>query len=149
MQTPHHLACVQFRHLVRLQLPWSRPPATAWGRAADLPDLGHAAWGWRSDAPAQVLWLPGDGFGAVALGSPTPPRGLPTPLPSAEMEGVGGMGGGPGRKNQVEREEVGGESLLNWSQLSYKSRAFQIGSIAGVECKKLAPKRWGEPLFNM
>jgi hypothetical protein len=65
------------------------------------------------------------------------------------MEGVGGMGGGPGRKNQVEREEVGGESLLNWSQLSYKSRAFQIGSIAGVECKKLAPKSWGEPLFNM
>jgi hypothetical protein len=45
------------------------------------------------------------------------------------------MGEECGRKTE-ERDEVVGkkrsESLLNWSHLSYKSRGFQIGALAGV-----------------
>jgi hypothetical protein len=56
------------------------------------------------------------------------------------------MGEGRGRRNQVEREEAGDESLYSTGLSCHKG--FQIRSIAGVQWKKLAPKEFGEPLFN-
>jgi hypothetical protein len=44
-----------------------------------------------------------------------------------------------GRERERERKEVwwvGDESLLNRSRMSYKSKGFQIGALAGVLCKK-------------
>jgi hypothetical protein len=57
------------------------------------------------------------------------------------MKGIGTDGGRREESGERERERkevwwVGDESLLNRSRMSYKSKGFQIGALAGVLCKK-------------